>query len=310
MPLELREILMIVGVLIVIVLIFDGIRRMRNASPRYQQKKYDKEKIDVQEPGFDHELPNGGARVISKDMDLQEDVPVLVESFEQVAAPFEEEISTEQMSLNVDATQIQHDPMEDVLLADCAQQEPQLLNDTAAVETATELEEQKTTDVNSDKSASTSKQPTYNEIEANKQPVQEVLVINVMANTAQGLQGETLLELLLACGLRFGEMNIFHRYDDQSHTQFSVVNCVKPGIFNLEKMHNFTTPGVSLFMQLPMRADAMQAFDFMYETALCLAKNLDAQLKDEQQSSLTAQTAEHYREKIRSFKQSQLMQES
>ena len=44
MPLELREILMIAGVLIVIVLIFDGIRRMRNASPRYQQKKYTKEK--------------------------------------------------------------------------------------------------------------------------------------------------------------------------------------------------------------------------------------------------------------------------
>ena len=304
MPLELRDILMIAGVLIVIVLIFDGVRRMRNASPRYQQKKYTKEKIDVNEAGFNAELPNGGARLVSKDLDLQEDVPVLVESFAQQEQQLQQDLADEQLQLHVETEQ-DDEIIDDILLQD----------DLEADLAISEALKQQTADIDSPEEQSivtTQEVPMHDDDSTKKEKLeaQQVLVINVMANDEQGFAGEPLLELLLACGLRFGEMNIFHRYDDQEQSQFSLVNAVQPGVFDLDKMHHFSTPGVALFMQLPCQSDALQAFDFMYETAVCLAKNLNGQLKDEQQSSLTAQTAEHYRDKIRTFKQSQLTQES
>lgn len=134
---------------------------------------------------------------------------------------------------------------------------------------------------------------------------QDVIVINVMAN--QEFEGDHLLQLLLACGLRFGDMNIFHRHDDHNKLQFSLANSVTPGTFDVDNMNQFSTVGVALFLQLPCDANPMEAFDAMYETAQCIARNLDGQLKDEQQSALTIQTAEHCRERIRSFQRKELM---
>lgn len=128
--------------------------------------------------------------------------------------------------------------------------------------------------------------------------------MNVMAFKGETFNGTHLLDILLKCGMRYGDMNIFHRYSDakgEGALLFSMANMVKPGTFDLDTMDQFETPGVSLFMTLPLDADSMQSFDLMVDTARSIAEALDGELKDEQRSVMTRQTIEHCRQRIRDF---------
>ena len=141
---------------------------------------------------------------------------------------------------------------------------------------------------------------------------QEVIVINVMARTPEGLGGAQLLEKVLAQGMRFGEMNIFHHYVSSSDNTilFSMANIVKPGTFDLNNMQSFQTPGVSFFMTLPLRAgddvSSMDVFDRMFNTAKQLAQQLNGELRDERRSVMTGQTVEHCRHRISEFTRKKL----
>lgn len=145
-----------------------------------------------------------------------------------------------------------------------------------------------------------------------EQPVQEpeeVLIINVMAHKGEMFNGADLLDIVLKCGMRYGSMDIFHRYSDmkgEGALLFSMANMVKPGTFDLDAMDEFETPGVSLFMTLPINADSMQSFDLMADTARAIADALNGELKDEQRSVMTRQTLEHCRQRIRDFERTRL----
>lgn len=138
---------------------------------------------------------------------------------------------------------------------------------------------------------------------------EEVLIINIMAQRGGNFPGGELLDALLKAGLRFGDMNIFHRYSDikgDGELLFSMANMVKPGYFDLEAMDDFETPGVSLFMTLPLKADSMKSFDLMVDTARDISDALGGELKDEQRSVMTRQTIDHCRERIRDFERRRL----
>jgi cell division protein ZipA len=76
---------------------------------------------------------------------------------------------------------------------------------------------------------------------------------------------------------------------------------MEPGTFNLTQMDNLHTPGVVFFLGLPTAQNSMQAFDYMLETAHCLATNLGGKVLDEQRSVMRPQTIEHCRHQIREF---------
>ncbi|RYY04049.1 MAG: cell division protein ZipA [Gammaproteobacteria bacterium] len=138
---------------------------------------------------------------------------------------------------------------------------------------------------------------------------EEVLIINIMAQKGEVFNGSDLLDIVLKCGLRYGSMDIFHRYSDtkgDGALLFSMANMVRPGTFDLDAMDEFTTPGVSLFMTLPIDADSMQSFDLMAETAQAISQTLHGELKDEQRSAMTKQTLEHSRQRIRDFERKKL----
>ena len=104
-------------------------------------------------------------------------------------------------------------------------------------------------------------------------------------------------------------LDIFHRYSDakgEGALLFSLANMVKPGTFDIDAMDEFETPGVSLFMTLPINADSMQSFDLMADTARAIAETLNGELKDEQRSVMTRQTLEHCRQRIRDFERTRL----
>jgi len=138
-------------------------------------------------------------------------------------------------------------------------------------------------------------------IEIDTQEPDEVIVINAIAKKGTRFNGQRLMDVLLDCDLRFGEMDIFHRHEQaegEGAVLFSMVNMIKPGTFSLSNIQSFETPGVSLFMTLPMNSDPIQAFNALADTAHQLQKSLNADLKDEDRCAMTLQTLEHYRQRI------------
>ncbi|MDQ7986840.1 cell division protein ZipA [Pseudomonas sp. G34] len=142
-------------------------------------------------------------------------------------------------------------------------------------------------------------------------PVEEVLVINVIARDEQGFKGPALLQNILESGLRFGEMDIFHRHESMAgngEVLFSMANALKPGTFDLDDIEGFSTRAVSFFLGLPGPRHPKQAFDVMVAAARKLAHELNGELKDDQRSVLTAQTIEHYRQRIVEYERRLLTQ--
>lgn len=138
---------------------------------------------------------------------------------------------------------------------------------------------------------------------------EEILVMHVLANDAEGFAGKVLAKLLEQCDCRYGDMQIFHRYEEanaQGEIQFSIVNIKEPGTFDLDSLDEFSTPGVSLFTRLPGPKAPLEAYNAMVEVAQCIAQNLNGQLKDEQHSTMTEQTLQHGRERIRDYLQRKL----
>jgi cell division protein ZipA len=135
-------------------------------------------------------------------------------------------------------------------------------------------------------------------------PVEEVLVISVICRDESGFKGPALLQNILESGLRFGEMDIFHRHESMAgngEVLFSMANAVKPGVFDLDDIDHFSTRAVSFFLGLPGPRHPKQAFEVMVAAARKLAHELNGELKDDQRSVMTAQTIEHYRQRIVEF---------
>jgi len=80
-----------------------------------------------------------------------------------------------------------------------------------------------------------------------------------------------------------------------------MVNVIKPGTFPVAEGVDFTTPGISLLMPLPGAHDSSAAFEAMVETAMVVVRHLGGELKDENQSVMTAQTVGFARERVQEF---------
>lgn len=137
---------------------------------------------------------------------------------------------------------------------------------------------------------------------------EEVLVLTVLASIEEPFDGPSLLQLMLACGLRFGNMNIFHASDAHGALQYSVANAFKPGTFALDAIAQLTTRGVTFFLQLPCQAEPLEALSAMQHSATLLADTLGGTLLDDQRNIMTLQTMAQYHERVRAFQRAQLLQ--
>jgi len=268
---NLRDWLIIAGVIILVGILIDGFRRMRLAKKDSLQMAKDMGGDFENTPldDFNPELPAGGARVVSNDISQEQKIEPKVGD-----APIVE-------------SEVNSAP--DVISAD-----PQARIEVENVEVDT-----------ANKSSATVAEATSSEHELD--PL--VVVINVHAKNNLGFSGVEIKKLLEACGLDHGDMSIFHRHEQDdllSPVQFSVANAIEPGYFDPNTLETISTPGVSFFMSLPGPKDYAKAFEYMLETAQCFANNLQGDLKDEQLSILTSQTIEHNRQRIKDFERLQL----
>ena len=132
----------------------------------------------------------------------------------------------------------------------------------------------------------------------------EVIVISVVMPESNSISGAALLPTLLTLGLRFGDMDIFHRHQDNAgngKVTFSLANMMNPGTFDLDEIESFSTQGITLFMTLPNAGDPFEVFELMMSAAKQLSMEFNAQLLDDKRSVMTKQTEQHYMGKIREF---------
>ncbi len=253
MDINIRDWMIIIGVLLILVVLLDGYRRMRSDPSRVRVSlaKVPAGSEDDSDLYPSGELPNGGARVVEREEGEQDEL------FDTSAEDVDDD--------SVGFSALGDDEPEDVLLSGVSTQE----------EAAPELPD-------------------------GIDP--EVVMMHVTARDEAGFAGEDILHILLACDMRFGEMSFFHRHEEaagRGRIQFSVANMMKPGVFDIDEMSGFSTPGLTFFMTLPGPADMMGAFETMLETAECVASNLKGDLLDESRSVATRQTQEHIRQRIR-----------
>lgn len=331
MEFSVRDWMVIVGVLLVLAVVLDGYRRMRNERRNNLRMSLSGRR----EPGADDsainpELPGGGARVItgravkppqprSPVAGQRSSVPVLLEPAE--SDPPEQAEGDPGNASN--GWQEPYDPELGSVVPDRGDEvlsRPQAGSGGAPGSGAASGPAAFAGD-DPPETLEDSEDPLFSPVSSREltgadhgtpdpEAIDEVLVINVLARGGE-YAGPDMLQILLSCDLRHGRMNIFHRHEQpggKGAVQFSVANLVEPGTFDLDGIAGFSTPGLCFFMTLPGPKAPLRAFDYMVETAQCLVRNLGGELRDEAHSVMTPQTLEHCRERIREFERRQLTQ--
>lgn len=114
------------------------------------------------------------------------------------------------------------------------------------------------------------------------------------------ISGRDLLNLFDKYGLKYGTMNMFHRYENKDGTGllwFSVMMVTEDGImpFDLNKLPNQYVKGLVMFVALP-HPEAYRGFDSMISISGLLAQDLHASLYDEAGDPLTKENVQQMRE--------------
>lgn len=342
MELSVREWMIIIGVLLIVAVLLDGYRRVRNERRNrirvsLSKQVFSQNSAAVGGAGADAtnpELPNGGARIKTKrsppNLQLDEPVPVLMQSV-RIGEP-EPEDEPEPLDARAEpawaddrderfdeADAWQTEPQAQDERYDSRDDEPEADDDWQGAPMRDEPQRDEPVRDAPRHAAELADdeeffgEPVAAAEQSSQSPnigaAQEVMVIHVISKDEQGFRGQDLLQILLACDLRFGRMNVFHRFEQangRGPVQFSLANLVEPGSFDLDAMDDLHTPGVTLFLALPGPEKPITAFNYMVETAQVLVRNLNGELRDEAHSVMTAQTIEHCRQRIRDFERRQL----
>lgn len=327
-----REILIGIGILVILAILLDGVRRVRAAKSgtirmsKRQQPVFDDQPLDE----YGSELPSGPARVVSvrDDDSVQQLSEVIKQSAEQSAVKrttvfqhhAEQKRGAQAPQARVTPAAAERDANMHVAreresLEDDGQPEPGQQPETASRPDFRQQESTPPADATRHRRAEPAR-PSRTEnahrsgAGENRQKrsadlgEQEVIVLHLMAARGERFAGKPLLDALLKQGFRYGSMKIFHRHqqaDGSGEVLYSVANSVNPGTFDLNSIEDFSTPGVTFFMALNGLDTPVQVFDQLCQAARNMASELDGELKDETRSALTRQTVEHYRQRILDF---------
>ena len=285
--------MVVVGVLLILAVLLDAWRRIRrDRSARVKLKLVDPETLPPEVPNERSygELPNGGARVVERGEILK--AAGYPPSGKKTAPPHAASgRRAEKTARKKQANKSESDGEIELL--------PSMTSITTADDDPQNLDwlDGLMADEDDPRKASA---PPRGKLPRGVEP--EVFMFNVVSRSADGFRGDDILQILLACDLRFGDMDFFHRHEFEAGRgaiQFSVADMMKPGVFDIDKISDLTTPGLVFFLTLPGPEDMTQDYDYMLETAQAVARNLTGDVLDESRSAMTRQSMEHNRQQIR-----------
>jgi cell division protein ZipA len=125
-----------------------------------------------------------------------------------------------------------------------------------------------------------------------------IVVLYVVARSSTTFAGPEIREALEAAGLKYGDMQIYHRLAADGRSVFGVADMLEPGRLEPDRLATHTTAGLCFFMRLPGPVDGVQAFEDLLRVASGVAERLNGELRDDRRSVLTRQAIEHWRERL------------
>ncbi|MCK4704071.1 MAG: cell division protein ZipA [Gammaproteobacteria bacterium] len=144
-------------------------------------------------------------------------------------------------------------------------------------------------------------QPVENNDTKSEQPKSssvDIIVLYILAKPSEVLTGEKINSVAQANGFVFGSMNIYHCHDANGQTIFSLANMMEPGNFDPDSIHEMTTSGLTVFMQLSNLTQPTDDFDEMLRSAYHMSEMLGASLCNQNRQPFTQADAEYYRSLI------------
>lgn len=256
METEIRLVLLIIGIIIICAIFWDGKRR-QNRQKNYLNRKL--KKVDVS--GTDLFTIEQHSEEVAEEFDDEYEVEEIVE--EKPARNFRTEENTEEFDFEQDI-QEQETPEPEIIEQEeiIAREEPR--------EEITEEE------------ILPEEEPVMVIQEKPKTKISRLVLFSLIARSNKTFGGFKLLQVLLNHGFRFGDMHIFHYHennDEHSKKLFSLAAATETGEFDLAHMANFSCKGLVIFMNSKDHANASEIFDEMVEVTEALAKSLSADLK-------------------------------
>lgn len=125
--------------------------------------------------------------------------------------------------------------------------------------------------------------------------------LNIVSRNESGFSGRVIDQAAHRVGMEFGPMNIYHFKNNDPggcRNLFSLANLYHPGEFDLKGITDFSTDGLTLFMNVPRAANPPQAFEKMVDAAKSLCRMLGGELRDTQQRPLSEPALEAIRAQI------------
>ncbi|MES2403789.1 MAG: cell division protein ZipA [Pseudomonadota bacterium] len=135
-------------------------------------------------------------------------------------------------------------------------------------------------------------------------PVDRIVTLFVAAPEGETFGGGDIVVAAEKAGLRFGAMHIFHRLVEgrpEAGPVFSMANMMKPGYFDMSRIAELNTPGVTFFATLPGPVSALDAWEAMLPAAQRIAELLGGALLDEDRNTLGRQRIAGLREELRAW---------
>ncbi len=140
------------------------------------------------------------------------------------------------------------------------------------------------------------------------------VALTVLAPPDKPMGGTALRQALENVDMKLGSDGLFLHFGVGDHKApkavFVVANVVEPGTFGGGDMESLQTPGLALLMRLPGSLDAAVALELLLDVGHNLARELDAELRDERRGPLTAQAIGHLRAEVMEFERRRLVTSS
>lgn len=140
---------------------------------------------------------------------------------------------------------------------------------------------------------------------------QMIISLTIVGQCNRRFTGEAILHAMQQLAMEYGDLRIFHYLEANGagtrQVILSVANIVEPGIFELDKMRTFDTPGLVIFMRLPGPLEPRAALDVLLDKGKTLANLLQGDLCDESRNVLSPQSIGYLKEKVEAFRFKQKM---